>query len=253
MSYQTFWHGSDLPREKLLFGKDGGIHLGSRAQAEMRNPAFIHEVKLDTGRVRRSKDHGEWASRIKAARSAKFTTISYLNRFEGISRGDLEAAIAFSEKPESAFRKAVPSASDSVIALYEEDVMVVNVTAGKGFVTLYHGTTERNGLDLLERGFNPDDTRAGANGGRSGLLYLTTGYEDAEWFSNESGSDFVIKLQVRASDLIADPEDAVGDTAVSEIMGSLKMGFPAKLATRAAISPEMLRRASREMSASLHM
>jgi len=53
------WHGSDRPLERFsAVGPDRALHLGTRAQAEMRNRAFLHEVEVEVSRVRRSPDAG---------------------------------------------------------------------------------------------------------------------------------------------------------------------------------------------------
>lgn len=239
MTYQTFWHGSDLPREKLIPGKDGGIHLGSRGQAEARNlSAFLHEVRFDPGRVRRAKDAGgAWAGKIASARSARMTSIVYLNRYEGVPNEYLEASIDHAEASDSVFRKHVPSAENSVIALYAEDVRAINIVPGKGSVTLYHGTTPENAEALLRHGFDPETWRSGGNGGSRGHLYLTDKPENAAWFAEQLGSDTVLRLRVPAADLVVDPEDGIEDTVVKEFLTAARTGLPVTLATRTALEP----------------
>lgn len=148
---RTFWHGAPRPFAKLAPGRDGGIHMGTLEQAAMRNPAFLHEIRLDTGRVRRSKDAGgEWAGKIRAARGARFTSLVYLNRFEGIAAGDLDASVRLADAPDGEFRRGVPSARDSVIALYEEDPHVVRIVPGRGVIPLYAALSARD-AEHLER------------------------------------------------------------------------------------------------------
>lgn len=120
------WHGSTraLDRFDARSGPDGALHLGTRAQAEMRNRAFLHEVEVEVRRLRRSRDPGgDWSGRVRAARAAGFDAILYLNRFEGLGVeviGRLAAAGRLSgldEMPDAAFRRLVPEAEDSLILL----------------------------------------------------------------------------------------------------------------------------------------
>lgn len=233
MAYSTdLWHGSSLPRPKLQGGPDGGIHLGSREQAEMRASAFLHRVSFDKGRERRCIDKGgDWSAKISSARRASCTSIVYLNRFEGVSPESLERISAMRDPDrvgDAAWRRAVPECHDSWIALYPEDVRVLEIVPGPGHVTLWHGTTAANARDLLANGFSPEGWRSGGNGGRRGHLYLTTDAEDARWFSNEMGEDVVLKIRIPANQLIVDPEDGIHDHVWEYLCGEM----PGKLATR---------------------
>jgi hypothetical protein len=78
------WHGSDRSLELFTdSGPDKALHLGTRAQAEMRNRAFLYEVEVEVTRTRRSRDPGgDWSGRIRAARANGFDSIVYLNRCE---------------------------------------------------------------------------------------------------------------------------------------------------------------------------
>lgn len=107
-----------------------------------------------------------------------------------------------------------------------------------GLVTLYHGTSARNAADLLEHGFDPARWRAGPNGGRRGLLYLTNDPENAGWYAERFDDGVVLEIEVAVEDLIVDPEDGVGETVEEEMAGPL----PACLATRKAIGPERFNR-----------
>lgn len=107
-----------------------------------------------------------------------------------------------------------------------------------GLVTLYHGTSARNAADLLDHGFDPARWRAGPNGGRRGLFYLTNYPENARWYAERFDDGVVLGIEVAVEDLIVDPEDGVGETVEEEMAGPL----PACLATRRAIAPEAVRR-----------
>lgn len=244
MTMPDLWHGSDLPRERLLPGADGGVHLGTRGQAEMRAAAFLHRVAFspEPSRTRRCVDRGAgWGGRIADARSRGMTAITYLNRYEGVSPEIVDRVGPDAwDAPDARLRGLAPELEDSWIALDPDDVRVTMIEAGRGLVTLHHGTTERNARDLARDGFRPETWRPGGNCGRPGLLYLSTTEEDARWFSNESGCDVVLRIRVPAALLIADPEDATGGTAVEEMILSGRHGLPAKLATRAVIGPERI-------------
>jgi len=131
----TLWHGSDRPISRFTgAGPDRALHLGTRAQAEMRNGAFLHEVEIEVKRVRRSRDPGgDWSGRVRAARSAGAEAIVYLNRYEGITfevitrlaaagrLGDLD------KMTDKAFRQLVPEAQDSLILLEPDRARVLRV------------------------------------------------------------------------------------------------------------------------------
>lgn len=121
------WHGSDRPIDRFTGeGPERALHLGTRAQAEMRNRAFLHEleVEVEVTRVRRSRDPGgDWSGRVRAARAAGAEAIVYLNRYEGITAETIERLAAagrlsgLDRLPDRAFRRLVPEAADSWIIL----------------------------------------------------------------------------------------------------------------------------------------
>lgn len=238
-----FWHGSELPRKKLTAGYDGGVHLGTREQAEMRNSAFLHRVSFlgDMTRVRRSKDEGlDWRSKIRSARTAGFDGIVYLNRYEGMSDDGIRALAAHPDPDrmsDKEFRRLVPDAADSFISLDESSVIVREVVPGAGRVKMYHGTSRENAQHLIGNGFDPGAWRAGPNSGRRGLLYLTDDEENARWFAEQHGDGVVLEMSVRACDLIVDPEDGVGNTVVEEML----LETPACLATSKPIPAHLVR------------
>ena len=238
MAIENLWHGSDRPHQKLLHGGDGGIHVGTQAQAVMRNPAFLHRVSalIDPCRLTRSRDTGgHWASKVRRARLRGADAIVYLNRWEGVPMNRAAADLdALSDK---AFRSAVPEAEDSLIILDESSVIVRDILPGAGRLTLYHGTTRENAEALLSHGFDPSGWRRGANCGRTGMLYLTDDPMNAQWFGEQFGDGVVLEFRPRACDLVVDPEDGVEETVVKELMSAL----PAFLATRKPISPHHIK------------
>jgi hypothetical protein len=133
----TLWHGSDRRIDRFTDkGPDRALHIGTRAQAAMRNPAFLHEVEVDLSRVRRSRDPGgDWSGRIRAARAAGMEAIVYLNRYEGVS-ADTIARLAASGRlagldrlPDRSFRRLVPEAEDSFVLLDPGHARIVQVIA----------------------------------------------------------------------------------------------------------------------------
>ena len=95
---------------------------------------------------------------------------------------------------------------------------------------LYHGTSEEGAVQLLAQGWRPGVASAGSQCGRTSLLYLTNTAENALWYANEKGSDIVLALDVHASALMVDPEDAVGETVPDELQLCGASGLPANLA-----------------------
>lgn len=236
------WHGSELPHRKLVAGYDGGIHLGTRNQAEMRNSAFLHRVSFCGESLRRTRDRGlDWRARIARARSDGVDGLVYLNRYEGTTNEEV-FALSNHDDPDKLsdkdFRKLVPSSQDSLIALHEQDVSVREIIPGRGRVLMYHGTSVENANAIATNGFSSAGWRVGANLGRRGYLYLTNDEENARWFAEQTGDPAVISLSVRACDLIIDPEDASEDSVVDELS---KNGLPAYLATVRPVEPHLIR------------
>lgn len=238
---EDYWHGSTMPRRSLKPGTDGGIHIGTFEQAEMRNAAFLHRVALlapEGGFIRAKDTGGNWKFKIDQARRRGRDGIVYLNRFEGVSHDSTMRIVQedLGDVSDRAFARNIPEAKDSLIVLDESSVIVREIIPWNGRVTLYHGTTEDHARDMIENGFRPDRKITGANGGRPGYLYLTTDRDDARWFSNQAGSDVVLKFRIRARDLLPDPEDAIFETVWEEMLSDM----PAKLATIREISPEYI-------------
>lgn len=110
--------------------RDGGIHFGTQAQAQMRagKSAQLLAVYLRVTKPRRSRDMGgNWQAKIKSARAAGHDGIVYLNRYEGIPREAFERLQALGLDPDklsdAAFRKLVPEASDSWIVWQPEQIL----------------------------------------------------------------------------------------------------------------------------------
>lgn len=72
-----------------------GIHFGTNAQASMRNRSQLMPCFLNIRSIKTCKDHGNldhWKKQITAAARKGITGIIYLNRYEGISYEEFEAA-----------------------------------------------------------------------------------------------------------------------------------------------------------------
>jgi hypothetical protein len=130
----TLYHGTHQGVDTLDAAKtvDGGLHVGTRAQAQMRNAQRLFHVHLDLGRVRRSQDRGgDWADRIKDARTRGFDAIVYLNRYEGIPLSQVQRAadegVDLDRLSDQQFRRRIPEAHDSWIVLNPHAVTVVGV------------------------------------------------------------------------------------------------------------------------------
>lgn len=130
------WHGSDGPIDRFYRegGADGALHLGSRAQAEMRNRAFLHEVEVEIHGIRRCRDRGgDWGDRIRRARAEGMDAIVYLNRYEGVSAATIERLAltgrlsGIDALPDVDFRRLVPEAEDSYILLHPDRARILRV------------------------------------------------------------------------------------------------------------------------------
>lgn len=134
----TLWHGSDRPMTRFTGeGQNRALHLGTRAQAEMRNRAFLHEVEIEVTRVRRSRDPGgDWSGQVRSARAAGAEAIVYLNRYEGITSEVITRLAAagrlgdLDKMTDRAFRQLVPEARDSWILLAPDRARVLRVLTG---------------------------------------------------------------------------------------------------------------------------
>lgn len=228
------WHGSDRPLREIHPGSDGGIHLGTREQAMMRNSAFLHRISVEMpGKMARSKDTGGgWAKKISQARASGHEVIRYLNRWEGIPHDwHMRTKKDPDDMTDAEFRKTFPEMTDSYIMTGDEPLRASEIIPGPGMITLYHGTGMENAENLMRDGFNPERYVTGSNGGRRGHLYLTDDPENARWYAERADNGVVLKIRVRAEDLIVDPEDGTHEDVTGELMSEL----PASLATRTMI------------------
>lgn len=115
--------------------------------------------------------------------------------------------------------------------------MINIITKYKNFInenlnrklTLYHGTCEENGKELIKNGWFPKNMSYGSNFGNPNYLYLSTEPEDALWFAEEKGCSTVVRLtDVPIDYLKPDPEDEAGFT-MNELLDRIdSTGFPAK-------------------------
>lgn len=141
------WHGSAAPHRQLEGGRDGGIHLGTRAQAaSIRGRApFLHRVifSFDERRSVRGRDEGGWWSDpVERAIEMGLEAIVYLNRYDGFTPEDSARRRALEERagagglPDAVIRQAFPQAEDSMIALMPHAVRVVEILSTDHPVTL---------------------------------------------------------------------------------------------------------------------
>ena len=109
---------------------DGGIHLGTQPQANMRSRGKnqrIIPIKTRFDKLMRSRDTGgNWASKIQNAKKKGFDGIVYLNRYEGVSFETVLKAqregIDLDQLTDIEFKKYVPEAEDSYIAFHPDQL-----------------------------------------------------------------------------------------------------------------------------------
>lgn len=109
---------------------DGGLHFGTREQAQMRNSGRIFHANIEFTRARRSRDRGgDWKKRIQQAKAAGYDAIVYLNRYEGIDLEQFqqlkEQGIDVDRITDGEFRKLVPQARDSYIVFSPQQVKII--------------------------------------------------------------------------------------------------------------------------------
>ena len=78
--------------------------------------------------------------------------------------------------------------------------------------TVYHGTTPESAEKLCSAGWSPRSGSRGGNMGNPALLYVSSVYEDALWFSEQKGCSTVLRIEVPETFLVVDPEDGYPDT-----------------------------------------
>jgi hypothetical protein len=120
------------------------MHLGNEAQARMRGGRFLSRVTLRTATAGRLVDRGEngWSEpRLRRLAQTGCGYAVYLNRFEGTSLEETEAARAqplVQRRPggldavtDGLFRRLVPSARDSLVLLDVGLVVSIETEARK--------------------------------------------------------------------------------------------------------------------------
>ena len=118
---REWWHGSAGPLIEIR----PFLHVGTVAQARMRAGPACHLTRIAVqGRINiiRMRDTGSWRKAdLRRALSRKADVVVYLNRFEGIPLEEFDAARErvsdLDGLADAAFRRLVPSASDSLILL----------------------------------------------------------------------------------------------------------------------------------------
>lgn len=99
-----------------------------------------------------------------------------------------------------------------------------------GGLTLYHGTCPDSASLLCKNGWAPNQVPVGGNMGQSKFLYLSTGWEDAQWFAQEKGCDTVLEVRdIPLTFLAVDPEDGSSDTLEEELNLPKTTGLPGKV------------------------
>lgn len=132
----VFYHGTNKDFVKISINNtvDGGIHIGTLAQANMRSAGVnkrILEVFVDIRKPRRSKDAGgNWKSKIASAKKSGFDSIVYLNRYEGISLESIQKAENFNINldaiSDAEFKQIVPEAQDSYIVFSDSQIRLLS-------------------------------------------------------------------------------------------------------------------------------
>ena len=120
--------------DKLKTGIDGGIHLGSKAQAEMRGTGKVYKIKPKLEKTKRVKDtDGSWIPVIKKAKRQGYDSVVYLNRYEGLSTESIQKSRKLGythEKLErisdSQFKKLFPESEDSYIVFDSYDAKIID-------------------------------------------------------------------------------------------------------------------------------
>lgn len=128
------WHGSQDVIESFdpTRTADGGFHLGTEAQARMRNSRHLHRVTVELNKVGRTRDRGgDWRECVAKARRQGFSAVVYLNRYEGLTTEVIDRLAGqgklsnLDELSDAAFRKLVPEAQDSFIAVDPDTILAI--------------------------------------------------------------------------------------------------------------------------------
>ena len=114
--------------------KDGGVHFGSKGQADMRamKKGQVVEADIDVRNPMRSRDTGgNWKDKIKNAKSKGHDSIQYLNRYEGVNLDTInkaqELGIDLDRLTDSQFRKFVKEAQDSYIVFDPKQIKILGL------------------------------------------------------------------------------------------------------------------------------
>lgn len=87
--HDVVYHGTNKEFNEISVGPDGGIHVGTYAQAKMRSLGTGQKVigfHINVRRIKTVKDTGgNWKPTIKAAKKQGYDGIRYLNRYEGMT------------------------------------------------------------------------------------------------------------------------------------------------------------------------
>lgn len=151
MPILTLYHATRSEFDTLDPSKtvDGGLHFGSQDQARMRGgkKARMIEAQIEIKKPRRSKDMGgQWAGKIKSAKSAGHDSIVYLNRYEGLPLARVEEAIQdgvdLDRLTDTQFKRRVPEATDSYIVFSPSSVI------SQQAVTSHQSATEAPAVSL---------------------------------------------------------------------------------------------------------
>ena len=124
----TLYHGTNLKFGELSVGKDGGIHIGQKNQAEMRGAGKdtrIIPIKINVNKLRRSKDiGGSWKKEIESAKKSGYDGIVYLNRYEGMTTERVleNRDVDLDSLSDKQFLKRIPEAKDSYIVFSKEQI-----------------------------------------------------------------------------------------------------------------------------------
>jgi len=116
------WHGSPKPLGEVDWNhpQQGGLHLGSFAQAQDRGLYTTAFRLLPGARLVRTRDEGgRWLVKARRHR-ARAEGLLYLNRHEGLSHEDIPAEWswdAIGRVPDRLFAKRVPQAGLSLLII----------------------------------------------------------------------------------------------------------------------------------------